>query len=46
MKKTAVLVFVVLLVSFVAAYAQNDNPLTFQDFVEGKKAFEENCIEC
>ncbi len=46
MKKTAVLVFVVLLVSFVAAYAQSDNPLTFQDFVEGKKAFEENCIEC
>ena len=46
MKKTATLVFAVILVSFVAAYAQDNEPLTFQDFIEGKEAFEENCIEC
>ena len=46
MKKTSILVFVVLLVSFVAAYAQDNKPLTFQDFIEGKEAFEENCLEC
>ncbi len=46
MKKTAILVFVVILVSFVAAYAQNSETVTFQDFIDGKVAFEENCIEC
>ena len=46
MKKTSILVFVVILVSFVAVYAQDNAPLTFQDFIEGKEAFEENCIEC
>ena len=46
MKKMGILVFVVILVSFVAAYAQENAPLTFQDFIEGKEAFEENCIEC
>ena len=46
MKKTSILVFVVILVSFVAAYAQDNKPLTFQDFIEGKEAFEENCIDC
>ena len=46
MKKTSILVFVVILVSFVAAYAQENTPLTFQDFIEGKEAFEENCLEC
>ena len=46
MKKTSILVFVVILVSFVAAYAQDNKPLTFQDFIEGKEAFEENCLEC
>ena len=46
MKKTSILVFVVVLVSFVAAYAQDNKPLTFQDFIEGKEAFEENCLEC
>ena len=46
MKKTAILVFVVILVSFAAAFAQTEEPLTFQDFIEGKAAFEENCIEC
>jgi mono/diheme cytochrome c family protein len=46
MKKTAILLFGVILVSFVAAYAQDNEPLTFQDFIEGKEAFEENCIEC
>ena len=46
MKKTSILVFAVILVSFVAAYAQENKPLTFQDFIEGKEAFEENCLEC
>ena len=46
MKKMGILVFVVILVSFVAAFAQENEPLTFQDFIEGKEAFEENCIEC
>ena len=46
MKKTSILVFVVILVSFVAAYAQDKKQLTFQDFIEGKEAFEENCLEC
>jgi len=46
MKKTSILVFVVILVSFVAAYAQENEPLTFKDFIEGKEAFEENCMEC
>ena len=46
MKKTAILVFVAILVSFAAAYAQNDEPVTFQNFIEGKEAFEENCLEC
>ena len=46
MKKTSILVFVVIMVSFVAAYAQENKPLTFQDFIEGKEAFEENCLEC
>ncbi|KPJ99699.1 MAG: hypothetical protein AMJ60_04065 [Desulfobacterales bacterium SG8_35] len=46
MKKTAILVFAAILVSFVAAYAQNGNPVTFQDFIDGKQAFEDNCMEC
>ena len=46
MKKTSILVFAVILVSFVVAYAQENKPLTFQDFIEGKEAFEENCLEC
>jgi mono/diheme cytochrome c family protein len=46
MKKTSFLVFVMILVGFVAAYAQENEPLTFQDFIEGKEAFEENCIDC
>lgn len=46
MRKAMIFVFVSFLVSFAAAYAQSDEPLTFQDFVEGKEAFEENCIEC
>lgn len=46
MKKTAILFFVAGLISFVTAYAQNDAPLTYQDFIEGKEAFEENCLEC
>ena len=46
MKKMGILVFVVILVSFVAAYAQDNESLTFQDFIEGKEAFEDNCMEC
>jgi mono/diheme cytochrome c family protein len=46
MKKAAILVFAIMLVSFVTAFAQDNKPLTFQDFIEGKEAFEENCIEC
>lgn len=46
MKKTTILVLVAILVTFVAAYAQEDNTLTFQDFIDGKAAFEENCMEC
>ena len=46
MKRTLILVLVSFLVSFVAAYAQDNKPVTFQDFIDGKEAFEENCIEC
>ena len=46
MKKTGILILIGILVSFAAAYAQNEEPVTFEDFVQGKKAFEENCIEC
>jgi mono/diheme cytochrome c family protein len=46
MKKTVVLVFVVILAGFIAANAQEDGPVTFEDFIEGKAAFEENCMEC
>ena len=46
MRKAVIFVFAGFLVSFTAAYAQSDEPVTFQDFVEGKEAFEENCIEC
>jgi mono/diheme cytochrome c family protein len=46
MKKTAILVFAVIMVSFAAVHAQNNEPVTFQDFIEGKEAFEENCIVC
>jgi len=45
-KKTAILVFVLILAGFMAAYAQNNESLTFQDFIEGKAAIEENCMEC
>jgi mono/diheme cytochrome c family protein len=46
MKKTAILVFVGILAGFMAANAQDDAPLTFQDFIDGKAALEENCMEC
>jgi CRISPR type IV-associated protein Csf3 len=46
MKKTVILVFVGVLVSFVAAYAQSNEKLTLKDIIEGKEAFEENCQEC
>ena len=43
MRNTVIFVIAGFLVSFAAAYAQSDEPVTFQDFVEGKEAFEENC---
>jgi len=46
MRKTIVLVCLGILVSFAAALAQSEEPVTFQDFIKGKEAFEENCIEC
>ena len=46
MKKTVFLVFLIVLTGFLAAYAQENEPVTFQDFIEGKEAFEENCLEC
>lgn len=46
MKKTSILVCVVILSGFAAAFAQNSEPVTFQDFIEGKAAFEDNCMEC
>jgi len=46
MKKTSILVYVVILACFAVAYAQSNEPVTFQDFIEGKAAFEENCMEC
>ena len=46
MKKTATLVFIMILVGFMAVSAQDDKPFTFQDFIEGKAAIEENCMEC
>ena len=46
MKKTAILIFVLILAGFVAASAQDNEALTFQDFIKGKEAFEENCLEC
>ena len=46
MKRISILVFMVVFVGFVGAYAEENEPLTFQDFIEGKEAFEENCIEC
>jgi mono/diheme cytochrome c family protein len=46
MKKTSILVCVVILAGFAVAYAQSNEPVTFQDFIEGKAAFEENCMEC
>lgn len=46
MKKTVILVFVAVLAGFMIAYAQDNEPLTFKDFIQGKEAFEENCLEC
>ena len=47
MKKTAILLFVVILAGFVAANAQEEGgPFTFKDFIDGKAALEENCMEC
>lgn len=46
MKKTVILACLAIMVSFMAAYAQTSEPVTFQDFIEGKQAFEENCMEC
>ena len=46
MKKTLILVFIAVMVSFAVSYAQKNETVTYQDFIEGKMAFEENCLEC
>ena len=47
MKKTVILVFLLILACFVVANAEEaGSPFTFQDFIEGKAAFEANCMEC
>jgi mono/diheme cytochrome c family protein len=46
MKKTLIFVIVAILAGFAAAYAQDNEPVTFRDFIEGKEAFEGNCMEC
>ena len=46
MKKTVILVLAAVLVSFAAVKAQSNEPVTFQDFIDGKQAFEDNCMEC
>ena len=46
MKKTAILIFIMILAGFMAASDQENKPFTFQDFIEGKAAIEENCMEC
>ena len=46
MKNVSILVLIAIVTVFVTAYAQEDGPFTFQDFIEGKAAFEENCMEC
>ena len=46
MKKNIILIFIGVLVSLTAVYAQDNKPFTFQDFIEAKEAFEDNCMEC
>ena len=46
MKKTAALLLIGIMVSFLAAHAQISNPVTFQDLQEGKAVFEKICIQC
>ena len=46
MKKTAILVFIIILAGFMMAFAQGNKPFTLQDFIDGKAAIEENCMEC
>lgn len=46
MKKILLMVSGVLLAGFMIVSAEENKPLTYQDFIEGKEAFEENCLEC
>ena len=46
MKKTLIFIFMAVMVSIAVSYAQSNEPVTYQDFIEGKMAFEENCLEC
>ena len=46
MRKTVILALAAILVSFAAVKAQSNEPVTFQDFIDGKQAFEDNCMEC
>ena len=46
MGKRVILILIGILVSFVAAFAQSETPVTFQDLIDGKAAFEDNCRDC
>ena len=46
MYKTMILMTIVILTAFAAAYGQSNEPVTYQDLIAGKQAFEENCMEC
>lgn len=46
MKKRVIFIVTSFLACAFAVYAQGNEPVTYQDFIDGKEAFEENCIEC
>ena len=46
MYKTMILMSIVILTGFAAAYGQSNEPVTYQDLIAGKQVFEENCMEC
>ncbi|MDX1775652.1 MAG: hypothetical protein R3297_03655 [Desulfobulbales bacterium] len=46
MKTMAILVIATVMAGFAAVHAQDNAAVTFQDFIEGKKAFEDSCMKC
>ena len=46
MKKAIMLLCAIFLAGFLTANAQDEQPLTFEDFIAGKAALRENCLEC